>query len=130
MKKNEIFWVIDDDDIHQFFAKKSIEHLNNGNQVLPFLGGGEALKIFQQINTVDGELPDIILLDINMPGMDGWEFMDEFSKILPQITKKIAIFIVSSSIAEIDRERAKSYPAISGFLIKPISPNMIMQFFG
>jgi CheY-like chemotaxis protein len=125
MKKVETIWVIDDDEIHQFFAKKSIQHLEICNQILTFYDGIEAMANFKKLSAQNAALPDIIFLDINMPRMDGWEFMDELSKILPKISKKIIIFIVSSSISSIDKDRAKSYPAITDFLIKPVSPGTI-----
>ena len=84
MKKVETIWVIDDDEIHQFFAKKSIQHLEICNQILTFYDGIEAMANFKKLSAQNAALPDIIFLDINMPRMDGWEFMDELSK-----TKKV-----------------------------------------
>ncbi len=65
-------------------------------------------------------MPDIILLDINMPVMGGWQFMDEFVKIKPQTGKKIAIYILSSSSAPDDKKKTKKYTDICGYLSKPI----------
>jgi CheY-like chemotaxis protein len=130
MSQFESVWIVDDDNIHQFFATKSLNHLKITDHILPFLDGDSALNTMQKIIIDKAELPDVIFLDINMPKMDGWEFMDEFSKIAGGITKKILIFIVSSSIADADRDRAKSYPYVTDFLIKPILPDTLKMAFG
>ena len=130
MKKFDSVWIVDDDNIHQFFATKSLNHLKITNHILPFLDGDLALNMIQKMIADKEELPDVIFLDINMPKMDGWEFMDEFSKMASGITKKILIFIVSSSIADADRDRAKSYPSVTDFLIKPILPDTLKVAFG
>ena len=78
----------------------------------------EALKEFQH---PDFTLPDLILLDINMPGMDGWEFLTALSLHRPNLKKETCIYIVTSSIAECDREKALALPYVSGFISKPLS---------
>lgn len=69
------------------------------------------------------DIPQIIFLDLNMPVMDGWEFLNEFSKIKNQIRKKIDLYVVSSSIDSRDIERAKSIDIVSDYLTKPIKLN-------
>ena len=66
------------------------------------------------------EYPDVIFLDIDMPVMDGFQFMEEFIKIKPRIGKSITIYMVSSSIDPVDIERANNISAISDYIIKPI----------
>ena len=72
-------------------------------------------------------LPDIILLDLSMPIMDGWQFLDEFVKINPKIGKKITVFICSSSISPDDVARAKSINAVSDFIIKPMTKDKLIE---
>lgn len=130
MRKLKTIWIIDDDDIHQFFTKKSIEHFGPDSKISTFSNGQEALHDFNRLLPSSEQLPDIIFLDINMPEMDGWEMMDHLIKLLPQQSSKIDIYIVSSSIAASDRQRAKSYPEVSGFLIKPILPETLVHVLG
>lgn len=130
MKKVKTIWVIDDDDIHQFFAKKSIEQFSSGSNIGTFSNGLAALDNFKQLQHSPDLLPDIIFLDINMPEMDGWEMMDRLCELLPQQSHSISIYIVSSSIAASDREKAKSYPEVTGFLIKPIVPETLESVLG
>lgn len=130
MKILKTVWVVDDDDIHQFFAKKSIEQFSAGSRIIAFSNGQAALSDFKRLLLTPDHLPDIIFLDINMPEMDGWEIMDQLCELLPKQPRKINIYIVSSSIATSDRERAKTYAEITGFLIKPIIPNMLAEILG
>ena len=85
------------------------------------MNGKEALNTLKStIGEID-LLPDIILLDINMPVMDGWEFMEEIKMIKSKISKKIIIYIVSSSIAIEDKNKSKTFADIIGYIPKPIS---------
>lgn len=119
-KKIEIACVIDDDQVYVFGLKKLIEFSNFCKNVLVFANGEEALKYLKPIVTNVHELPDVILLDINMPVMDGWEFLEEFIKIKHQLAKDITIYMVSSSIQQSDIDKAKQYTEVSDYLIKPI----------
>ncbi|UQD57110.1 response regulator [Flavobacterium sp. K5-23] len=119
MKKGSI-WVVDDDTIYQTIVEKIIEKSDSFTTIDSFNNGNLAinsLKISIEENKI---LPDIILLDINMPLMNGWEFMNELSLIKSQLNKKIAIYIVSSSIAKEDKEKSKTYSNILGYLSKPV----------
>ena len=71
--------------------------------------------------------PDLIFLDINMPAMDGWEFLNEYSQLKPKLKKDIALFIVSSSISPQEVERSKTYRAVTDFLIKPVEKGKIVE---
>ena len=69
--------------------------------------------------------PDLILLDINMPLFDGWEFLEEFKKLKHLILKPISIYIVSSSISQADINKAKFHEEVIDFLTKPIESSKI-----
>ncbi|HRH33783.1 MAG TPA: response regulator [Catalimonadaceae bacterium] len=113
--------VIDDDVIYQFAVKLNIKQLELAKNVLTF-SNGELAKIFFEENLKNNEaLPEVILLDINMPVMDGWDFLDWFKSAKTQISKKITIFMVSSSIDWRDIEKAKSYDEVSDYLSKPLT---------
>jgi CheY-like chemotaxis protein len=112
---------IDDDVIYQFAVKLNIKQLELPKNVLTF-SNGELAKIFFEENLKNDEaLPEVILLDINMPVMDGWDFLDWFKSAKTQISKKITIFMVSSSIDWRDIEKAKSYDEVSDYLSKPLT---------
>jgi CheY-like chemotaxis protein len=91
--------------------------------VSSFKNGKDAIDTLKNSLENREALPNIILLDINMPIMDGWEFMEEMVAIKPKISEAINIYIVSSSIALEDKKKAKNYPEIIAYLSKPINTN-------
>ena len=116
-------WIIDDDPIYQIIANKMINKSELFANVLSFKNGKEAIDEFKKKLEGNDNLPNIILLDINMPIMDGWEFMDDMTLLKNHIKDEIHIYIVSSSIAVEDKIKAKNYPEIVDYLIKPINNN-------
>lgn len=119
MNKIDIACIIDDDPIFIFGAKRMMELSNFCNSFMIFKNGQEAINNLKSIMLSGEDIPEVILLDINMPIMDGWEFLDEFTQI--ESHKLITIYIVSSSIDPIDLKRAKRYENVSNFIIKPIA---------
>jgi CheY-like chemotaxis protein len=125
--KKKIIWVIDDDVIYQTIINKLIQKSGMFSTHSSFMNGKEALiALNNTIEIKEENIPDIILLDINMPIMDGWEFMEEFKSLKSKINKHITIHIVSSSIAMEDRNKSKTFPDIISYLSKPISVNNLI----
>lgn len=122
MTKKSI-WVIDDDVIYQIIINKIIQRSEMFSSTSSFKNGKEAIDSLNNSLKNNSDLPDIILLDINMPIMDGWEFMEEMRLIKPKLKKDIIVYIVSSSIAIEDKNRSKTYANILGYLSKPVTVN-------
>lgn len=120
-------WVIDDDAIYQIIISKIIMRSKMFSSITSFKNGKEALDtLHNAVNNTQENiqiLPDIILLDINMPVMDGWEFMEKMSLIKSKFKKDIIVYIVSSSISVEDKTKSKTYVDILGYLSKPITVN-------
>lgn len=125
MRKKTI-WVIDDDNIYQIIVNKIIQKSEMFSAISSFKNGKDAIDALRNTIENTGEFPDIILLDINMPIMDGWEFMEEMELIKSQLNKKNNIYMVSSSIAVEDKNKAKTYPDILGYLSKPVNINDLL----
>ena len=119
MRKIKLTYLIDDDEIYIFTAKKLINKTGFSEEVKFFYNGKEALRAIKSKLYNEEELPDVILLDLNMPIMDGWQFLDEFIRI--KTKKTIKVYSVSSSVNPVDLERAKTYNMVSNYIVKPIS---------
>ncbi|MCE2732467.1 MAG: response regulator [Cyclobacteriaceae bacterium] len=113
--------LIDDDEVFQLTSSRMLRAINPDVTVKQFANGGVALSFFAEQAENAEELPDIILLDINMPYVDGWMFLQDFEKIRESLVKIPTIFMVSSSIDPTDISKAKSNEQVLDYLIKPIS---------
>ncbi|MEL1240728.1 response regulator [Flavobacterium flavipallidum] len=114
-------WVIDDDPIYQIIMKKIILKSGLFSTTQSFINGKEAIDSLKKNTSDNTSFPDIILLDIEMPVLDGWGFMEEIANLKKQTSISFNIYISSSSIAIDDKERAKNNPNIMGYMSKPIS---------
>lgn len=121
MRKIKNIALIDDDDTFVFLTKKVIEQTNLVEQIKVFGNGRDAINFLKENSGNPDLLPEIILLDLNMPIMDGWQFLEDYILLKPKIGKKITIYIISSSISPHDIERAKGINAVSDFIIKPVT---------
>ena len=119
--------LIDDDEIFTFMTKKIIERTNLAEQIKIFVNGKEAIDFLQSIAHKKDLLPEIIFLDISMPVMDGWAFLDEYIALKPKFGKKVTLYIISSSVSPRDHERAKNYTDVSDFIVKPISKDKFID---
>ncbi len=119
MKKIDIACIIDDDPIFVFGAKKIMQYADFCTAFMIFHNGSEALINLKSIISAGDQLPDIILLDLNMPVMDGWQFLEEFTKI--KTAKKITIYIITSSVDPADVLKAKQYDNVNNYIVKPIT---------
>ena len=120
MTKPFVICIVDDDDIYKFTMRKTIEIHKLARKVLIFSDGEEAIEFMMDNLGNKQDLPDVIFLDINMPIMDGFQFMEEYVKIKPRVGKIITIYMVSSSVDNADIEKANKISEISDYLIKPI----------
>ncbi len=118
--------LIDDDPLYQFFIKKQLENSGIPNRLLQFHDGQEALEYFTSNQAYAENLPDLILLDINMPYIDGWQFLDEIEK-LELAKNNMKIYVVSSSNSSSDQQKATTYNYLSGYLRKPLTTERFLN---
>lgn len=129
MKFNDVF-VVDDDKIFHFLIKKLLS--SNNIDVSPnfFENGLQAIEgIKSKLNNGQNP-PDLILLDINMPVLDGWQFLEEYRLLKERIKKEITIYIISSSDHTTDKDKAKFYQTeVKDYFLKPMTSDSLNQIF-
>ena len=113
-------WLIDDDEVFVFLTKKLIAQTEQAVILETYINGQEAIDRLQEISADESALPDLVLLDLNMPVMDGWEFLNAFQEVEFSAPDKIHLYIVTSSISPYEVERAKQIPAVQEFIVKPM----------
>ncbi|TAH09244.1 MAG: response regulator [Sphingobacteriia bacterium] len=127
MKSACVVCIIDDDEVYQFTVTRTIHTQKLAKKILVFTDGEQAIQFLSDNISTNDNIPDIIFLDINMPIMDGWQFLDEYVKLKPRIGKQITIFMVSSSVDPTDIRRARAIGEISDYIIKPITPEQLKE---
>jgi len=114
--------LIDDDKIYQFTARKIVEATGLAKNILSFFNGKEAIDFFLENQTKElDQLPNVVFLDINMPIMNGWQFLDAYYKLSTKLHKAITIYLVSSSVDDTDIQKSKQYTTVKDYIIKPIN---------
>ncbi|MGC4041612.1 MAG: response regulator [Flavobacterium sp.] len=113
--------LIDDDEIFTFMTKRIIEKTHLAEQIKIFENGKEAIDFLKNVASKPELLPEVIFLDLSMPILDGWGFLEEYINLKPKFGKKITLYIISSSVSPRDHERAKTYSDVSDFIIKPMT---------
>ena len=108
--------IIDDDSIVLFIQEKMLKKYGITDSPCSFQ---DARKAIDFLETQKSEDIFLILLDINMPGMNGWEFLEKIRSM--EISEKVFVFMVTSSIDSYDKEKAKNYKNVISFIEKPIS---------
>ncbi|WP_264521693.1 response regulator [Flavobacterium sp. N1994] len=120
--------LIDDDLTINYYHNRLLQKIDISKSILISKNGKEGLASLIEINNnVNGEEIVIIFLDLNMPIMNGWEFLENLSKVKNNINLNFNIYILSSSINPEDEERAKKNELVTGFLSKPLGKENIEQ---
>ena len=122
--------LIDDDEINNFISVKLIKKALLNTEITACLNGKLAIELLVDIQKNDPDkLPDYILLDINMPIMNGWEFLDEYKRLNIDPLGQSRIFIISSSVFSNDINKARSYQLVQNFISKPLNVDKIIELF-
>ena len=117
---------VDDDPITLMLCKKVISKAAFSNQIITAQNGEEAINLFRNLlDDSEKTVPELIFLDLNMPIMGGWEFLEEFSKPTFKQFHNIKVIVLSSTIDPEDLEKIKEFPMVMDFLPKPISLSML-----
>lgn len=121
---------VDDDPITLMLCRKVVEKVDFAKEIITVSNGEEAIQyfdaLFEEQKSNDAIVyPKLVLLDLNMPVMDGWEFLESYkNKDYPRIFESTRFIVLSSSIDPYDINKSKTYPVI-GFLSKPVTKEML-----
>lgn len=120
--------IIDDDEVNNFICVRQIRAASFANEAEFLLSGQEALdKLKSDAENAPENLPDIIFLDINMPIMGAWEFLQEYSPLSLTFSKEVKLFILSSSVYRKDQLRALDHDVVVDYLYKPLTKELLNQ---
>ncbi len=126
-KKLNCILLIDDSEPTNYLNKRIVEKSGYAEKCVAVQGGQVALKYLQSKEDGKYPRPDLIFLDINMPAMNGWEFLDEYKKLSKEIQGRIIVVMLTTSLNPDDKEKAKSYNEINDFKNKPLTIKMLEE---
>ncbi len=119
--------LIDDDEVYNFICSETIKKILNIKDIITYTSSQNGLNFLAKSIADKAQLPDLIFIDINMPILDGWSFIEEYQKMSSDIAQKVLIYIQSSSVYDEDIEKSKTYAVIDGFITKPLSLAQLME---
>ena len=121
------FIVVDDDATNNLICKFTLQRLFPGIEVevfqMPHLAINSIKNFYEKTEAM---LPTVLFLDVNMPGLSGWDFLEIFATFDKHIHEQITIYMLSSSVDHRDIEQADSNPFVSGYVSKPLSKEWVM----
>lgn len=129
MHKKLLTFLIDDDEIFVFATKRLIQLKNFCKDVYHFRTVSEAIAYLKNHKKSPELIPDVVFIDINLQAEKGWEFIEHYEELSPELPKEIHIYMLSASLSHTDLEKATQYPFVKGFLNKPLSKENLAQIF-
>ena len=121
--------LVDDDRATNFLNKLLLDKMGVADTIKTARNGMEAMDYLMRAfqGERDCPVPDLICLDINMPMVNGWEFLERYEPMPDDFKKSITVLMLSTSLRQEDIERAKQLPLIKGFVLKPLTENEVMR---
>lgn len=123
------FIIVDDDNTNNNICLILIKKALNNVLVDTFTDAQIALNHIKERYTNDDTENSILFLDINMPTMTGWDFLDQYNILDDKIKNRIRLYVVSSSLYSYDQEKAANNKNVRGYLVKPLSANVIRKIY-
>lgn len=117
--------IIEDDEVFRILCKTVLREKGFANEFIEFDDGHEALAWFVLLTDDADNIPDVILLDIKMPQMNGWQFLKDFEHVQASIKKQCCIYLLTSSVNEQDKLKASQNKLVKGYFGKPFQDEYI-----
>lgn len=127
-KKFNKVLLVDDDDISNYLTEVLIQKLDFSGDIEVYKNGEEALNYIRECfhNQSENVCPELVILDINMPVMDGFEFLEEFEKLQKNNNRDIPVVMLTTSNYNNDIQKAKKYK-VAGFVNKPLTEEKFLE---
>lgn len=126
MSKFSSVCIIDDDPIYTFVFGDMLKSLKIAEEITVYDNGMQAILRLKERNTrVDEKLPEVLFVDLDMPIMDGFQFLEEFQEV--EWKTPIQVFVISSTIDQSEIKKVNKYEAVSKFMSKPLNEQMILD---
>jgi len=130
LPSNSTILVIDDESLSLFICEQFIKRVIKDPEITSCLNGKHAIDMLLEIKNQDiNLLPDYIFLDIAMPIMNAWEFLERFNDLNIDPTGKCKIYIITSSLYKSDLKKSRSYTIITDYIVKPLDIGKIRRVF-
>jgi CheY-like chemotaxis protein len=119
-------WVVDDNEADIMIAEQQIQSIDSRIQVISFQNARQALS---QLRKPEAETarPDIIIVDLFMPVMDGWQFLQEYCQLPREVHQAAKVYVISSSMVPQDKDRASKIYPIADFITKPLTQQVLQK---
>ena len=119
--------VIDDNPTDHYIMRRLLHKNNDCNQATFTYDGSLVLDYLEENKNYASRMPDVIFLDLDMPEITGWEFLDELEKLVTTARKKVKVHIMSSSVQSKDVFKSKKYNCVNSYLTKPLSSDVLKK---
>jgi two-component SAPR family response regulator len=129
MINNPHFIVVDDDSTNNLLCNKLIKRVITEANIHTFLIPEEGLEFLKSGSQFTDLESVVLFLDINMPTMSGWEFLEHFQKLDDNVKHKIKVFILSSSVDSRDRRKALTYNIVLDYIVKPLTKDKVQTIY-
>lgn len=126
MKKLKHVLLVDDDPTTNFFNRHLLKKIGLFECIHEAQNGKEALEIVKDLSS-RGERLEMILLDINMPVMNGFEFLENYEKLDDELRSSVVVCMLTTSLAKEDVEQSKQYQSLNDYIDKPLYEAKIME---
>jgi CheY-like chemotaxis protein len=119
--------ILDDNALDHMILEKMLSKLNTSDDIVHYYHGSELIKMIEK--NEDATFPDILFLDLHMPGMDGWQVLKQLNRLNKNMHKIISVYVLSSSVNPVDINKTKRYDFVKDYLFKPISYEKLEKIF-
>lgn len=131
MKDSQLVVIVDDDPLNNLVCKKFIELVRGYDEPAIVVDFTDPVRCIDYLRSME-HLPTPahgarLFVDLNMPVMSGWEFLDAFAQLDPQFKSAFTVFIISSSVDPADHKRAAQYPDVAALIVKPLTRDLIRR---